>query len=441
MSYATRNDIQSWGRVVRAPQRVASPRFRDDLPSLIASRPGQSVLPVGLRRSYGDSVLNSQGGLVAMTGIDRFIAIDFDAGRLRAEAGVTLDEIMRRVVPHGYFLPVTPGTRFITLGGAIANDVHGKNHHRVGTFGRHVLRVGLLRSDGSRLEIGPDSNNELFAATIGGLGLTGIIEWAEIGLQQIDATQLDVEIVPFRDLSEFWHLADTSNSTHEHTVAWFDCTGKGRRAGRGVSSRANWASERRLVAHVSRQRAGIPFEPPSWILNRFTVTSFNRLYFAVQSRRAATLRQHYTSFFHPLDAIANWNRLYGRRGFWQYQCVLPPPTMKDGIAALLREISYSGEGSFLAVLKTFGHLRSPGLLSFPEPGTTLSLDFPNRGERTLQLLSRLDAIVFAAKGRLYAAKDGRIPKAIWTASNSNLERFTAHIDPAFSSDFWRRVAY
>jgi FAD/FMN-containing dehydrogenase len=438
--YLPRNDFLSWGRVARTQQRVAFPRFRKDLNELVNRPPGESVLAVGLRRSYGDSVLNSEGGLIATVGLDRFIALDPDARVLRAEAGVTLGEIMRLIVPRGLFVPVTPGTRFVTLGGAVANDVHGKNHHQAGTFGRHVGRLGLLRSDGSRVEIGPKSRRDLFEATVGGLGLTGLIEWVEINLQPIPSSQLQVEIVPYEGLTEFWQLADDSIATHEHTVAWIDCHAMGPRSGRGIFSRANWSPQGGLRAHVDRQVISLPVDAPESLLNSQTVGLFNRLYYAVQKRKAGISQQHYASFFHPLDSIGNWNRLYGPRGLWQYQCVVPFATMKDAIAALLAEIARSGQGSFLAVLKTCGDIRSPGLLSFPLAGATLALDFSNRSDSTQALFARLDAIVLEAKGRLYAAKDGRIPKQMWRDGYPNLDRFTMYLDPAFKSDFWRRVA-
>jgi FAD/FMN-containing dehydrogenase len=440
MSYVFRNDALSWGRVVRTPQRVASPQFRQDLVGLVAERRETSILPIGLQRSYGDSVLNSSGGLISMVGLNRFIALDVAAKLLRAEAGVTFSDLLKVIVPHGLFVPVTPGTRFVTLGGAIANDVHGKNHHRAGTIGRHVNKIGLLRSDGSRLEIGLDANSELFAATIGGLGLTGIIEWAELNLTAIESSELNVEIVPYGNLSEFWELAAQSNETHEHTVAWIDCTAKDRRFGRGIFSRANWSRVGGLVSHDGRRRLAVPVEAPSRLLNSTSVGLFNRFYYASQRRKAGVQRLHYAPFFYPLDSIADWNRLYGRRGLWQYQCVVPCRTMKDAIAAMMREISHSAQGTFLSVLKTCGDLQSPGLLSFPMAGATLALDFQNRGERTLKLFSRLDAIVRDANGRLYAAKDGRIPKDMWLAGYPNLERFAPHVDPAIGSDFWRRVA-
>ena len=440
MTFIRRDDALSWGRAVRRPQHVASPRFADQLPRLLTAGPARTVLPVGLQRSYSDSVLNSDGALIFMTGLDRFIAFDRSTRKLRAEAGVTLGEIMRRVVPLGFFPPVTPGTRFVTLGGAIANDVHGKNHHSAGTFGRHVFSFKILRHDGGAVVAASEGGGGLFEATIGGLGLTGLIEWAEIELQPIRSSYLDVDLIPYGGLKEFWEIAEASTITHEHTVAWIDCTASGRRAGRGIFSRANWSAEGCLSVHSERQRLGVPALVPGGLLNALTVKAFNEVYYTIQKWKSGLHRQHYSQFFHPLDGVANWNRLYGGKGFWQYQCAIPCCTMKDAIAALLNEIAASGQGSFLAILKTCGPVPSPGMLSFPLEGATLALDFPNRGVETFKLFSKLDAIVSEAKGRLYAAKDGRIPKAMWAAGYSQLERFLGFIDPRFASDFWRRVA-
>jgi FAD/FMN-containing dehydrogenase len=441
MTYVLRNNALSWGRVVRTPQWVALPRFRQDLTPLVAEHPGAAILPVGLQRSYGDSVLNSDGGLVSMVGLNRFISLDLATGTLRAEAGVTLNDILKLIVPHGFFVPVTPGTRFVTLGGAIANDVHGKNHHRAGTIGRHINRIGLLRSDGSRLEIGlSHDTNDLFAATIGGLGLTGIIEWAELILEPIESSQLEVQNVPYGGLSEFWELAAESDEKHEHTAAWVDLTTKGRGSGRGIFLRANWSNEGGCISHSDRQRLAIPIEAPNKLLSSISISLFNQLYYAIQNFRAGTRRQHYAPFFYPLDSIAEWNRLYGRRGFWQYHCVVPRQAMKDAIREIVNEVARSDQCAFLGVLKTCGDLPSPGLLSFPMEGATLALDFPNRGERTLKFFTRLDTIVSNAHGRLYAAKDGRIPKDMWRGGYPHLERFMSHIDPGIASDFWKRVA-
>ena len=439
MNYVLSDTALSWGRVIRQPQNVAAPRFREDLPELIANHPGKKLLAVGLRRSYGDSVFNSLGGIVDMTSINRYISLDSSRGIVRAEAGLSLDALLQKVVPLSFFVPVTPGTRYVTLGGAVANDVHGKNHHHSGTFGCHVLRLGLQRSDSQILEISPQEHGELFAATIGGLGLTGIITWVELQLQRIDSSQLDIEIIPYQDLDEFWDLAEKSCRSHEHTVAWIDCTAIGKNTGRGIFIRGNWGDPGDLEPHTPGHKLSMPLEAPSSLLNRFNVNLFNKFYYYVQQSKAGRHKQSYASFFYPLDSINQWNRLYGRKGFWQYQCALPPETMKDGINSLLTEISRSGQGSFLSVLKTFGKVPSPGLLSFPMEGATLALDFPNRGEKTRQLLSRLDEIVAQANGRIYAAKDGRTSKTIWQKSYTTLEHFLPHIDPVFCSDFWRRV--
>ncbi|BBE71235.1 FAD-binding protein [Oharaeibacter diazotrophicus] len=438
--YHLRDDVRSWGRVVRAPQRVATPAFRSDLPALLAAPPGGTALPVGLMRSYGDSVLDTAGGLVRMDRLDRLVAFDPETGLIRAEAGLSLDALLRFAVPRGFFVPVAPGTRFVTLGGAVANDVHGKNHHRAGTFGRHVTRLGLLRSDGGRKELSPESDPELFAATVGGLGLTGIVEWVELRLQRIGAALLDVETIPFGTVDAFWDLAAASVASHEHTVAWIDCLARGPQAGRGIFSRANWCPTGDLVPHDHRAWPGLPVDAPDRLLNGPTVRAFNAVYRRAQILAAGTRRRHYGAFFHPLDGMRGWNRLYGPRGFRQYQCAVPTATMRDAVAALLAEIARSGQGSFLAVLKTFGDVASPGLLSFPLAGATLALDFPERGESTAALFARLDAVVRAAGGRLYAAKDGRIPAAMWRAGYPALDRFVAHLDPAISSDFWRRVS-
>lgn len=438
--YLERSDVLSWGRVDRHPQRIAAPRFADELPGLVGKRPDGGVLAIGRCRSYGDTVRNRDGGLIQTTYLDRFLSFDSSTGVLRAEAGCTLDDILLRLVPKGWFVPVTPGTRFVTLGGAVANDVHGKNHHRAGTFGRHVRRLGLLRSDGQNLTVSRDTHPELFSATIGGLGLTGVIDWVEIELQRISSTDLDVEIIPFSRLDEFWTLAEESVSSHEHTVAWIDCTKGGSSLGRGIFSRANWCTDGSLIAHSARSRLGVPLEAPFTVLNRLSVSAFNEAYFRAHTRKAGAHRQPYEKVFYPLDAIANWNRMYGRAGFWQYQCVLPPQTMRAATAALLEIIARSKAASFLSVLKTFGPLRSPGLMSFPMEGVTLALDFPNRGPRTLGLLAELDTVASEAGGRLYPAKDGRMPAAMWTAGYDALQAFMQQVDPAFGSDFWRRVS-
>jgi FAD/FMN-containing dehydrogenase len=438
--FLERDDILSWGRVVRQPQHVARPSFLDELPSLVAEAGWNSKLAVGLRRSYGDSCLNSAGALLDATSLNRVMVFDPKSGRLQAEAGLSLSDLLRLVVPQGWFLPTTPGTRFVTLGGAVANDVHGKNHHGAGTFGASVVGLGLLRSDGRRMKLTPKIEPELFGATIGGLGLTGVIEWVEFQLGPIRSASLDVEIVPYGSLDEFWSVAEDSVSRFEHTVAWIDCLSTGASAGRGIFTRANWAEDGQLYAHDDRNFKSLPFDFPSFALNGLSVAAFNELYYRVHRRKQGKVRQHYSAFFYPLDAIHNWNRLYGSRGMLQYQCAIPWGHERACMRALLNEIARSGQASFLAVLKTFGDRQSPGMLSFPRPGATLALDFPNRGPETLAVMSRLDDIVREAGGALYPAKDGRMPADMFKFAYPRWEEFASHKDPQMSSDFWRRVA-
>lgn len=434
------DEVLSWGGVHKGAHQLAVPRWRDELPELLASgrAAGMSVLAAGLRRSYGDSGLNLGGGLIDMTGLDRFITFDAAARRLVAEGGVSFDAILRLILPHGLFLPVTPGTRFVTLGGAIANDVHGKNHHHAGTLGRWVRRLHLLRTDGCEIELTPDDETGLFAATIGGLGLTGLITRAEIELLPVTSTQVDSESIPFANLVEFFALARDSESGFEYTAAWIDCLAAGASLGRGVFIRGNHAAGGPPTLVPRASRLAVPFTLPDATLSRHSVRAFNALY---QWRKGSHRRETVplATFFYPLDGVTQWNRIYGRRGFYQYQSVVPAAAQLEATREMLAAIAASGQGSFLSVLKTFGELPSPGLLTFPMAGTTLALDFANQGEATLGLLARLDAIVRSAGGRLYPAKDGRMPPGMFKAGYPAWEDFANHIDPGMSSSIWRRV--
>ncbi|WP_363349426.1 FAD-binding oxidoreductase [Methylocystis echinoides] len=432
-----RDDYCSWGRVVRRRQRVVRPHFFSELPGLVGLP--SSKLAIGRRRSYGDSCLNSDGSLIDMCGLDRFISFDAKKGVLRAEAGVVLSDILHLTVPSGWFLPTTPGTRFVTLGGAVANDVHGKNHHSAGSIGRHVRAIGLLRSDRGRLTVTPASEVALYSATIGGLGLTGVIEWVELDLARIAAAHVDVECLPFENLEEFWALSAESVGNFEHTVAWIDCVSKGSKIGRGIFTRGNWSTTGSLIPHKDETWKTVPIEAPSSLLNTRSIGAFNEVYYHLQKRKRKS-RLHYAPFFYPLDSVLHWNRLYGRSGMLQYQCVIPKGEARRAIPHMLSEITRSGGASFLAVLKTFGALASPGLLSFPREGATLAIDFPNRGRDTLEALARLDQIVQEFHGALYPAKDGRMPARLFRQSFPGWEEFSKATDPAMSSDFWRRVA-
>lgn len=430
--------FESWGRV----KRVASPSVQihwlnDPIPLPSDAR----RLAYGLGRSYGDSCLLSNGTMLRTAGLDRFINFDAESGILRAEAGVTLSEILEWSVPRGWFLPTTPGTRFVTLGGAIANDIHGKNHHKAGTFGCHVPRICLLRSDGSRLECSLANNEPLYRATIGGLGLTGLILWADLQLVRVPSAWLDVELLPFKGVRDFETLSRESAESWEHTVAWIDTVS---RNPRGIFIRGKYHDQapggKNLRETHRSPGLRVPFLLPDFTLNLWTVRAFNALFFHRVPSRGRRFIQHYEPFFYPLDAVDGWSKIYGKRGFFQYQSVTPESAGIEPVEELLRRISRSGEASFLAVLKTFGRRQSPGLLSFPMPGLTLALDFPNRGEATLRLFNKLDNIVRSAKGRLYPGKDSRMNAKDFQDGYPELGEFVPHVDPAFSSDFWQRVA-
>lgn len=434
-----RSDYGSWGRTPKAKHAVAIPEWRSDRLPPPRTTANPTLLPYGLGRSYGDSCLNDRGTLIDTRRLARFIAFDRATGMLTCEPGVTLAEILHLVVPQGWFLPVTPGTKFVTIGGAIANDVHGKNHHAAGTFGRFVRRFELLRSDGSRLQCAPSENPGFFGATIGGLGLTGLITWAELQLVPIHNPFMEAESVKFGSLDEFFEVNAASERDFTHTVAWVDCLKKGKALGRGLYNRGNHAGPRigDLPRLPKTRSLSVPVDAPGFALNGLTVRAFNFAYYARQRAKVVGGLVPYHPFFYPLDAIEKWNRIYGRRGFFQYQFVVPEKS--DALRGIFDAIARSGEGSFLAVLKRFGTLKSPGLMSFPRPGFTLALDFSNRGERTMKLFERLDAMVLEAGGAVYPAKDARMSGKSFRAFFPQWEAFSRYIDPRFSSSFWRRV--
>jgi len=396
------------------------------------------MLAYGMGRSYGDCCLNEDGTLLVTTGMNHVLAFDAEAGVIRCEAGATLDDILKCIVPRGWFLPVTPGTKYVTVGGAVANDVHGKNHHGAGTFGRHVRRFELLRSDGRRLLCSPQENPEWFAGTIGGIGLTGLITWVEFSLRKIGSAMIEMETVKFKNLDEFFQIAAESDQDFEHTVAWVDCLASGDALGRGLFMRGNHAASGRLTVH-GPPKLGVPFDCPALALNTLSIKIFNALYHGRIRQRITRSVVHYEPFFYPLDGINHWNRIYGRRGFFQYQFVVPYSAEAGACREIFGRIARSGQASFLGVVKTLGNLESPGMMSFPRPGVTLALDFPNRGARTLELFDELDRVVLAAGGRFYPAKDARMSPECYRKSCPEWQAFRKFIDPAFSSRFWRRV--
>lgn len=434
------NHCFSWNNIPKInPTSVCSPRFRSDIGVLAIEN--QPYLVQGNARSYGDVCLNNRGTLIQSKYLDRLISFDQKRGVLRAESGITLKSILSFIVPQGWFLAVSPGTQLATLGGAIANDVHGKNHHIQGSFGHHVLKIGLLRSSGEILECSPEKNTELFYATIGGLGLTGVIMWADVQLRTIKSPWMHVYSQRFDSLEEYWNLNHYYEGRCEYVVSWIDCLGlgSGSTQGRGIIFAGDHitSSEKRAFSY-QESSLNIPVQLPFSLVNKISLKVFNQFYYRKKTYPAGTM-VHYIPYFYPLDSIQNWNRIYGKKGFYQYQCVLPVEGAFLGIQRLLTIIAKHQEGSFLAVLKSFGAQNSVGMLSFPREGVTLALDFPNRGAKTLELFLQLDRIVSEVGGALYPAKDARMPAKLFQESYPKWKEFSEYMDPLFSSGFWERV--
>jgi FAD/FMN-containing dehydrogenase len=433
--------VLSWGRYpyhLQYPHLVFS---RRDIPRIVESSFSPSsdrLLAYGMGRSYGDSCLSVSDQVFYMQGMNRIIDADWSNGILTAEAGITFDQLIQAILPRGWFLPVTPGTRFVTLGGAVANDVHGKNHHLMGTIGRHINQLLLYRSQEGLVECSHQKRQDLFAATIGGLGLTGIIVTVEIKLRRISASSINRKSRRFSCLDEFFSLSSDYDKSHEYSVAWIDCLASGKHTGRGRYIVGDHSDHGELGL-VSKSRAAMPITPPFSLVNSLSLRLFNCFYYHRLPTKEVQDLVDYSTFFYPLDGVLNWNRVYGKRGFQQYQCVLPEKDGREAVRALLNEIRGSGAGSFLTVLKTFGALTSPGLLSFPIPGVTLALDFPQRDQQTANLFQRLDSIVDEAGGRLYPAKDAHISAKHFQKAYPAWEKVEAMRDPKLLSRFWKRV--
>jgi len=426
--------ITSWGRLDYWDHDVVALTDRCQVVNKVQNC--QSGIAYGMGRSYGDVCLNPDGVLWTTANLDRFISFDESTGLLECEAGVLLRDIQQLAVPRGWILPVTPGTQLITVGGAVANDVHGKNHHVVGSFGDHVQRLMLTRTDGTIIECGPDVFPEWFSATVGGLGLTGVITQVSIQLRRVAGPWLNTETVPYANLDEFFHLADESEASWEHTVSWIDCLSGGK--GRGLFMRGN-SADVGPRPEPNNRKLTMPFVPPISLVNKLTLPPFNMAYYNLKKWQAGKDTVHYEPFFYPLDNLQEWNRMYGPKGFFQYQSVVPREVGKDAVQEMLNQIASSGDGSFLAVLKTFGDRQPLGMMSFPQPGVTLALDFPNKGARTHKLFERMDDIVREADGRIYPAKDARMPRELFEAGYPRLNEFLQYRDPGISSSMSRRL--
>lgn len=440
-----RRAYRSWGGVLRAEGDGVRPRDPQSAARLLQAPPAAPVIAYGCGRSYGDVALNPGGLLVETRHLDCFMAFDPQTGLLTCEAGVRLADIFAVISRpqadgSGWMLPVVPGTRFVSVGGAIANDVHGKNDHACGSFGNHVESLELARSDGSRLICSRTEHPGLFCATIGGLGLTGLILSATLRLRKVSGLALESEEIRFGHLDDFFALDAESAEAWEYTAAWVDCLAGGAQLGRGIYLRARHASGIGAPPPSRETRIAVPFAPPISAVNALSLRAFNAAYLRKLGRSGRkTQIASYEKTFFPLDAIGQWNKLYGPRGFYQFQAVIPPQAARAGTTDLLRAIAEAGQGSMLVVLKRFGSVGSPGLMSFPMPGVTLALDFPNLGDDTLRLLRRLEDIVVAARGRIYPAKDFSMSAATYEKGYPALSAFRHFLDPAMSSAFSRRV--
>lgn len=435
------DQLLSWGRYPHHPQTQQPIYWPEDVTRALnrAAIDGQgTTLAFGCGRSYGDSCLAASSHVLAMQNMDRVIAADWDKGVIFAQAGMTLAELIRIALPRGWFLPVSPGTKFVTLGGAVANDVHGKNHHVNGTFGRHVRQLVMQRSDEGFIQCSPFQRPDLFAATVGGLGLTSVILAVEIQLRPINSSQINQRSYRFSGLDEFFDLSKLHDASNEYAVAWVDCLAIGKQSGRGHYIVGNHAQSGPLEL-AKASGLSMPFDPPISLINSASLRIFNTLYYHRQQRKEVNNTVGYDSFFYPLDRLQHWNRIYGKAGFQQYQCVVPESDGREVIGEIMQQIAKSGTGSFLAVLKQCGPLASPGLMSFPMQGVSLALDFPQRNQVNDRLFKKLDSLVHEAGGRLYPAKDAHMSSTHFKQAYPQWERVEALRDPQLLSQFWKRV--
>ncbi|WP_113553830.1 FAD-binding oxidoreductase [Hyphomicrobiales bacterium] len=434
----TLQDHESWGRIDNRVRPGISP---DDYEDRLGSLESEGYLPFGNGRSYGDSCHNDRGTLIESNLHGRILAFDPGTGMMTCEAGVTLRQVLERAIEYRFFLPVTPGTAFVTVGGAVANDVHGKNHHARGTFGNHVTRFTLLRSTGERLACSPVENPELYAATIGGMGLTGLILTVDIRLMKVPSPHVQQHAIRFENLDQYFALVDGVDAEHEYSVAWIDQLAKGSRMGRGVLLAGDHADGSCELPDIPKGlKLSVPFPPPVNLLNRATLKGFNEYYFRKVKPGETVTTVPWTSYFYPLDAIGAWNRLYGPRGLYQHQSVYPAENAPEITAKLMETARQAGHASFLTILKRFGDIGSRGILSFPRPGFTLTLDFANQGERTVKLLDDLDRIVIEAGGAINPYKDARMSPQVFEKSFPFWRKIETLRDPALVSNFWKRTA-
>ncbi|MCA9246255.1 MAG: FAD-binding oxidoreductase [Planctomycetales bacterium] len=411
--------ISGWGRNPIVEARVLVSEQLDRITT-------EAALTRGLGRSYGDSSLPAPGAaaVAASNYADRILSFDEATGRLHAEAGLSLADLNRVFLPRCWFTPVTPGTQFVTLGGMVAADVHGKNHHVAGCFGEHVERLWLRVADGRIVECSRDSEPELFRATLGGMGLTGHILEVAFRLQRIPTPWIWQESERIENLDAFIAGLREAADQWPFTVGWIDCLTQGKHLGRGILIKGRWAKTDEAPQAAPRPRSGpsVPFELPSWVLSRPSIRAFNALYYRKHMARRRRGIEHPQTFFYPLDAIENWNLMYGPQGFTQYQCVIPEHAGGQGVRRFMELLTQLGGSSFLCVIKDCGE-QGQGLLSFPQRGTSIALDIPVRGAKTQQLVDRLNELVIRERGRIYLAKDTFTRREHYLAMDDRLDEF------------------
>jgi decaprenylphospho-beta-D-ribofuranose 2-oxidase len=443
--------LTGWGRTAPTVADVTEPAGLAEVPTLVTSAPPRGVIARGLGRSYNNAAQNGGGLVISTTRLSRITALDPAAGLVTCEAGVSLEQLMTAALPLGWFVPVSPGTRQVTVGGAIAADVHGKNHHQAGSFARHVRSIDLLTADGEVRAVTPAGSPGLFWATAGGMGLTGVILRATVALTKVQTARVLVDTTRTADIDETMACLAAADAVHGYSVAWADCLARGSRLGRSVVTSGDFAAVSDLPAgqcgdplrFTPASLAGAPTVVPNGLLNRRTVALMNEAWYRKAPRRRTGELQSVGAFFHPLDGIRNWNRLYGPAGFLQYQYVVPFG-QEEAVRRSLERIAAARAPSFVTVLKRFGP-GNPGPLSFPLPGWTLALDFPARTPGLALLLDRLDELVLAAGGRVYLAKDSRVRPAALAGMYPRLGEFRelrAQLDPGgvFVSDLARRLS-
>ncbi|MGC6450134.1 MAG: FAD-binding protein [Pirellulaceae bacterium] len=424
---AVNSTLSGWGNYPKVNCTVHFQRQVDVLRNLLVEGNVMSSIPRGLGRSYGDSSVN-QDGVLVQTPRNRLLALDEQTGCLTCEAGVSLEEVIQCVLPKGWFLPTTPGTKFVTIGGAIAADVHGKNHHRDGTWGQHVKRLSLMVADGTIMECSAHQNSDVFWATVGGMGLTGIVLEATIQLMRVPSAYVEVTQRRASNLFEAFDLFLETDEQYKYSVAWIDCLSSRNKLGRSVLLSGNDAEVTSLKPKQAqspwklpaKRAKSVPFEFPGMAMNQLAIRAFNGLYYRKHGNRQMLM--DFDSYFYPLDSINHWNRIYGKRGFVQYQALFPRDCSREAMVKLLQIISKSGQASFLAVLKSSGPA-NPGMLSYLFDGHTLALDFPFRGEKTIRLCHQLDQVMLEFGGRVYLAKDALIGADTFAAMYPRLDEF------------------